>query len=180
MKKLRIAVGSKNPAKIQAASDACKILFGDSIEIIPVKVPNTPLQPMSDGEMIEGAIYRAKYAIELESSDYGVGMEGGLIKNKYGVFVKGWVAVTDGRDIGLASTVSVQLPDFIWGMLVKGKARELEEIMIKLTGIKNIGDTIGAIGYIADGKYDRIRAFRDALLCAFGRLLKKRFFERGK
>ncbi len=174
---LRVAVGSKNPAKIKAAEEAFRMIFGNNVEIIPLSVPNTPIQPMSDKEMIEGAIWRAKYSIMKTQAKYGVGMEGGVIRNKYGVFVKGWVAVTDGEVVGIASTVSVQLPEEIWDLLRKGIVRELEEIMVKLTGIENIGDTIGAIGYMAEGKYDRVKAFRDAILCAFGRIRRREIFE---
>ena len=175
---IEVAVGSVNPAKIKATEEAFKVIFGGGIRVIPVDVPNTPIQPMSDEEMIEGAIYRAKYSIMKTSANFGVGMEGGVVKNKYGVFVKGWVALTDGSLIGLASTVSVQLPNDVWNVLQSGIVRELEEIMVRLTGIERIGDTIGAIGYMAEGKYDRVKAFRDAILCAFGRIHRKEIFEK--
>ena len=156
---------------------ACNLLFTD-YEIVPVDIEGTPIQPLSDEEMIRGAIYRAVNALKkVPEANYALGLEGGLKKNKYGVFVTGWVAVTDGEVIGLASTVSVQLPDYVWDLIVKGKARELEEIMIKLTGINNIGDTIGAIGFMALERYDRAKAFRDAILCAFGRIFRKAIFE---
>jgi len=176
MESIRIAVGSQNPAKIKAAIEAFRRIFGSEPEIVSVRIENTPVQPMSDEEMIEGAIYRAKMALAKTKAHYGVGMEGGVVKNRYGVFVKGWVAITDGYTIALASTVSVQLPERVWSILTEGKARELEEIMVAISNIQNIGESIGAIGYIADGRYDRIRAFRDALLCAWGRISKREIY----
>jgi len=173
-----IALGSKNPSKIRAAEMACKLLFGE-FRVIPVEVEGTPIQPLSEEEMIEGAIYRAMSAMKkVPEAHYALGLEGGLKKNRYGTFVTGWVAVTDGKVVGLASTVSVQLPDYMWDLIVKGEVRELEEIMIKATGIERIGDTIGAIGFIALEKYDRARAFRDAILCAFGRIFRREVFEK--
>jgi len=173
-----IALGSKNPSKIRAAEMACKLMF-DKYKVVPVEIEKAPIQPLSDEEMIEGAIYRAVNALKkVPEAHYALGLEGGLKKNRYGVFVTGWVAVTDGNIIGLASTVSVQLPDYVWELVSKKKVRELEDIMIKLSGIDKIGDTIGAIGFMALEKYDRARAFRDAILCAFGRIFRKGIFEK--
>lgn len=179
MRKWIIAIGSMNPAKIKAAEEACRKIFSERFKVLPVEVPNTPKQPKSDGEMIKGAIYRAKIAKKKTNADYGIGMEGGIIKNSYGVFVKGWVAVIDNSGtLGLASTVSVQIPDYIWGILSKNQSLELEDIMIKISGIPNIGNSVGAIGFIANNHYDRMRAFRDALLCAFGRIFKRDIYEK--
>jgi len=176
MDNIRIGVGSKNPSKIRAAREAFILIYGGDIEIIPIDVPNTIRQPLSDNQMIQGAIYRANYALKNAKANLGVGMEGGLVRNDYGVFVKGWVAITDGSKIGLASTVSVQLPDYIWDIVVGGIVEELEDIMVKLTKIENIGDNIGAIGYMAQNKYSRTLAFRDAILCAYGRFSREELF----
>ncbi len=178
MKRIIVTVGSNNPVKISATKNAFKLAFGGTIIVKSLQVPNTPIQPLSDTEMIEGAIYRAKYAFNNTLTDFGVGMEGGLIKNRYGVFVKGWVAVTNGMEIGLASTVSVMLPDYTWDLIETGQIRELEEIMVKLSGIKDIGKTIGAIGFMASNRYNREKAFRDALLCALGRFIRSEIFKR--
>jgi len=170
-----VGLGSKNPAKIRATREACERLFGN-FKVVPIYVPGAPRQPMSDDEMIEGAILRAKYALTNTDADFGIGMEGGVMRNRFGVFVKGWVAVTDGEVVGLAATVSVQLPDYVWGILKRGEV-ELEEVMVKISGIPNIGKSIGAIGFFAMNHYDRVRAFRDATLCAFGRILRRKIFE---
>lgn len=174
---MKVSIGSLNPAKIRAVELAVKKIFNEEVEIIPIEVKDAPKQPMSDEEMIEGAIHRAEFAYNKTRSDYSVGLEGGLIKNEFGVFVKGWVAIYDGKNIGLASTVSVPLPNYVWDFISKGLFDELEKIMVRLSGIENIATSIGAIGYIANNHYDRIRAFRDAVICAFGRFLRKEIFE---
>ncbi|MEX0567991.1 MAG: DUF84 family protein [Candidatus Njordarchaeota archaeon] len=173
-----IAVGSKNPVKIEAAREVCKKIFSKRFKIVPVCVPNAPKQPKSDDEMIKGAIYRAKFAMKEINAEIGIGMEGGIVKNTFGVFVKGWVAVADNNTIGLASTVAVQLPDYIWDILSNNNSMELEDIMVRISGIPNIGNSIGAIGFIANNYYDRMRAFRDALFCAFGRIFKKDIYRK--
>ena len=176
---IRIGVGSKNPSKIRAAREAFILIYGGNIEIRPIDVPNTIRQPLFDNQMIQGAIYRANYALKNAKANLGVGMEGGLVRNDYGVFVKGWVAITDGSKIGLASTVSVQLPDYIWDIVAGGIVEELEDIMVKLTKIEKIGDNIGAIGYMAQNRYSRTLAFRDAILCAYGRFSREKLFSIG-
>lgn len=157
---------------------ACKIIF-DEYKLIPVLIERAPKQPLDEEEIIRGAIHRAISAVKkIPYADFGLGLEGGLRKNKYGVFVTGWVAVIDKSGaIGLASTVSVQLPDYVWDLIKRGRVDELEDVMTKLSGIRNIGDTIGAIGFMTLEKYTRADAFRDAIICAFGRMFRREFFE---
>lgn len=174
-----VALGSSNPSKIQAAEMACKVLFRE-YKLCPVTIEATSKQPLSEIEIIRGAIYRATSAIKkVPDADYGLGLEGGLRRNDYGVFVTGWVAVVDKfNNLGLASTVAVQLPDYVWELVEKRKVCELEEIMARLSGIPNIGDTIGAIGFMTLERYTRADAFRDAIICAFGRILRREIFEK--
>ncbi|MHA1617128.1 MAG: inosine/xanthosine triphosphatase [Candidatus Njordarchaeales archaeon] len=177
MKALLIAVGSTNPAKIKAVENAFKKIFGQHIKVQGIKVSSgVSIQPLSDEEMVRGAINRAKRAYEILKPDFSVGLEGGVVKYSFGVFVKGWVAVYDGKKLGLASSISVPLPDYIWDLLVKGKARELEEIMEQISGIKRVGDSIGAIGVLTSRIYDRVKAFEDATVCAMAPFMSPNIF----
>lgn len=78
-----IAVGSKNEAKLRAVSKACNKISAmstlspwnsnDKVGIMGVNVESgVGDQPMSDSECIEGAITRAKNALEaIENATYG-------------------------------------------------------------------------------------------------------------
>ncbi len=178
MNYLKVAVGSCNPAKIRAAERAFKKVFGDNIRIKPVKVdPGISIQPLSDEEMVLGAINRAKKAFEFIQPDYSVGMEGGLVKYSFGVFVKGWVAIFDGTKLSIASTISLPIPEFIWEKIASREIEELEKIMEELSGIKGIGETIGAIGFLTKNHYDRVRAFEDAIICALAKFIFRDLYE---
>lgn len=93
MKQIRIAVGTKNPCKIEAVRKAFATTFAsDKYEIVtlPFSCPSgVPDQPFGDDETRQGAINRANGALEAakgcnEKVDFSVGLEGGIeiIKNK--------------------------------------------------------------------------------------------------
>jgi len=178
VQEISVCVGSKNPSKIEATKRAFKRIFGERVRVYSIKVNSgVSVQPLSDEEMVKGAINRAKKAFNAFSVDFGIGLEGGVVKYSFGVFVKGWAAVYNGLRVSIASSVALPLPEYIWGLLISGKARELEEIMERLSGIRNIGDSIGAIGFLTQGKYDRIRAFEDAIICAMAPFLVPSIFK---
>ena len=89
---MKIAVGSTNPTKINAARIAFEKVFpNESIDVVGVKVSSgIPDQPVGDPQTIQGSINRAKRALKESNADFGVGQEGGM--NKIGTR---WVE-TDG------------------------------------------------------------------------------------
>lgn len=174
---ITVGVGSDNPVKIKATESAFSKFF-QYIQILHKKIdPGIPAQPMSDEEMIRGAINRAIGIYNHFNTDFGVGLEGGIVKYRYGVFVRGWVAVYDGKRTGIASTVSIQIPSIIWEILSTEKSLELEDIMEKISGVRKIGDKIGAFGFLTLGRYDRTRAFEDALICALAPFINKEAYD---
>lgn len=174
---IMVSVGSTNPTKIKAAERAFKRVFGDVV-IKPVRVSSgiSP-QPLSDEEMVLGAITRARNAFEAVKSDYSVGMEGGIVKYSFGVFVKGWVAVFNGDKFGISSTISLPVPEFVWEKVVSKEVSELEVLMENLSGIKKIGDSIGAFGFFTNNHYDRTKAFEDAIICALAPFLSSKYYQ---
>jgi len=167
-----IGVGSTNPVKINATRSAFSRFF-NNIKIISRKVdPGISPQPMTDEEMVTGAINRAKRVFNEINPNFGVGLEGGVVKYKFGVFVRGWVAVYNGEVLGIASTASIQIPSLIWDRLLRNRGLELEDIMEEISGIEKIGDKIGAFGFLTEGKYDREKAFEDAIICALAPIIK--------
>ena len=75
---LRIAVGSKNPVKVEATRRAFEAAFG-AVEISAHDVPSGVRdQPWGDDETRRGAATRAVGALAAAAADYGVGLEGGV------------------------------------------------------------------------------------------------------
>ncbi|KKS04790.1 MAG: putative non-canonical purine NTP phosphatase [Candidatus Curtissbacteria bacterium GW2011_GWA2_41_24] len=87
---MKIAVGSTNPVKIEAAKRAFgKVWPKKKLEIVGIEVPSgVSQQPMTDKEAVKGARNRAKVAIKSARADFGVGLEGGLQKFWYGAWAR--------------------------------------------------------------------------------------------
>ena len=75
-----IAVGSKNPIKVNAVEKVFKKYYKD-VEVKSIDLSSKfPKQPIGLNNVINGAYKRAKYAIScVKDASYGVGIEAGLI-----------------------------------------------------------------------------------------------------
>ncbi|MEX2689276.1 MAG: inosine/xanthosine triphosphatase [Candidatus Njordarchaeum guaymaensis] len=171
-----VIVGSTNPTKIEATKRGFRKVFG-SVTIKSVMVDSgVSKQPIGDNEIVRGAINRAIQAARKERGAFGVGLEGGIVKYSFGSFVKGWVAIVKNGQISIASTISLPLPDRVVELVLSGKVEELEDAMYLISGIKNLGEKMGAIGFFTNNIYDRIQAFEDAMVCALAPFIKKEFY----
>ena len=174
---IKVAVGSKNPVKIQAVQSAFQKVFGDC-EISGVSVPSGVTDmPMSFSEIAQGAKNRAYGAIKALDADYGVGLEGGLDETELGAFLAGFVAIVDRNDIwGYSRGEGLYMPEKIV-QRVKDEKRELGDIMDDIRGLKNTKQQEGCIGYFTDNLLDREKSFENPVICALSRFNKKHLFE---
>ncbi len=173
-----IIVGSTNPVKIEAVREAFERAFSSNeIKVLKIKV-NSGVRPTprNEEEIIKGALNRVKNIMKNEKGDFYVGLEGGIVIREGELFIKGWVAVSDGKITSLAATIELPLPRFILNELNKSEDIELEDIMEKISGIPDIGKKEGAIGFFTRGLYTRKDAFRDAVICALSKFLRKEFY----
>ena len=91
---MRVVVGSINPVKIQAVAEGFQEIFG-KVEVVGVKVDSgVSGQPFKE-EVIEGSVNRAVNALKLTGADFGVGIEGGVIKLGEKWYNLGFVAIVD-------------------------------------------------------------------------------------
>src|SRR5262245_40087172 len=107
-----LAIGSRNPVKIQAVKDGATAMLGE-VEVIGVEVDSgVSAQPFGEEEMIAGALQRARAALGAQPhAYYGVGLEGGVTELKEGLFASAWCAVVNHEgQTGYASTGRFQLP----------------------------------------------------------------------
>ncbi|ALC89638.1 NTPase [Bacillus sp. FJAT-18017] len=164
---MKVAIGSKNPAKISAVQDVFKEIVG--ADFISCDVPSgVSAQPFSDGETIEGAINRAQKA--LEKGDLGIGLEGGVQMTKYGLFLCNWGALAEpGQSPLIAGGARIRLPDEVAGKLLGGK--ELGPVMDEYTKMTNIRKTAGAIGIFSNGQVDRAAMFTHIVKLLYGQHL---------
>lgn len=170
---MKVVVGSLNPIKIEATRFVFKKFFGEA-EVYSVKVETSiPAQPVGIEQVIRGALERAYQALNsMDGSDYGVGLEAGLIP--YPGTITGYLnhqicALVDRElRVTFGSSMGFEFPSKVIESLKKGEVEEAEEVMEELTGIERIGEMIGAIGYLTKNSFKRldlsIQAITSALI----------------
>ena len=153
---VKIALGTKNPAKIKAGELAAREL---SAELISIDVSSeVSEQPFSDEETIEGAINRARNAMKEADAEFGLGLEGGVVNTPYGLFICNWGALVTRRDkCFIGGGARIKLPDEIAQELFDG--RELGPVMDEYTRQEGIRKSEGAVGVFSNGRVTRDRMF---------------------
>lgn len=181
---MRVAVGSMNPVKIDAVREVLEGFYED-IEVFGTNAESgVREQPMGMEETIKGAISRAEQA--LMEGDLGVGIEAGLIEVPYtisGYFDVQFCGVTDGKRITLGSGSGFEYPKDVISEVKSGK--DIGEIVSRISGIAEIGNKMGAIGFFSGGRLTRKELTKQAVLMAMvpfthGAYMGKRNDEKGK
>jgi inosine/xanthosine triphosphatase len=159
---MRIAVGSTNPVKVKAAGNVFKRVFGDTIaEGIEVG-SGVPSQPFGM-ETVRGAINRAKAAYSKEY-DYGVGIEAGLFKIGDIMIDVQYCAIYDGSWLTLGCGSGFEYPSIVLDQVLSGK--EVGDVMSAVSGIENLGEKEGAIGFLSRGMLSRMRLTEQSVFMA--------------
>ncbi|MCL4831942.1 MAG: inosine/xanthosine triphosphatase [Caldilineaceae bacterium] len=168
---MKIAIGSTNPTKVEAACRAAAKVWPQG-EVVAVAVPSgVAEQPMSDDETIRGAVNRARKALAaVDGVQIGMGVEGGVQDTPHGMFVGGWAAVVD-RDgcLGIGAGGRVLLPESIARRIRAGE--ELGPVMDDFSGRRNVKHGEGAIGIFTNGLIERTAALEIALTYALARFI---------
>jgi len=169
---MRIAVGSTNPVKVAAVRDVVQALYGSGVEVLAVAVdPGVRAQPIGVEEILQGAINRAIRAREATDADMGVGIEAGLVPIQRftltGYVDVQWCAVVDcdGR-ITVGHGPGFEYPPSV---IVRVFREDLEvgRVVEELSGIRDIGKRVGAIGWLSKGATNRREFTRWSVLMAF-------------
>jgi len=174
---MKVAVGSKNPVKINAVRQAFESVWPDkSWEFKGIEVNSgIPDQPMSDLESIKGATNRAKRAIAKLKADYGVGLEGGLQEIGEHWFDCGWMVVVDKKGVtGIGSTAKILTPERFMKLINQGM--ELGHVNDKIFGKENSKQGTGHFGLMTDNHITREHGYRDGMIMALVRFIKPEVF----
>ncbi|KRW91448.1 hypothetical protein SD51_08875 [Alicyclobacillus tengchongensis] len=166
----KIAVGSTNPAKMKAVELAFAAL-AIPVEIVSIDVPSgVSAQPQTDKETLQGARNRALAALRQGQADVGIGLEGGIQRTEWGMFLCNWAcAITHSGQEGLGGGLRLPLPREIASELDNGK--ELGDVIDTWAGRRGVRKQEGTIGILTRGAVRRADMFRDALLCALAPLM---------
>ena len=167
----RAAVGSTNPAKLEAAHRAlARLAPGCAVEGIAVR-SGVGAQPFGEEDTRRGALARARAARAEIDADLGLGLEGGVIFEQDVPWLVSWVAVVDreGR-IGEASGLRMPLPLLAAARLRDGA--ELGDVIDALFDVHLAKQQAGAVGLLTEGFVSRTDAFADLVAMACAPLLR--------
>ncbi|MBS4173857.1 DUF84 family protein [Bacillus sp. FJAT-49736] len=153
-----VAIGSENPAKINAVKLAFKEIKVD-INLQPMDVPSgVSAQPFSDEETIKGAIQRAENCLMDPKMDIAIGLEGGVTETKYGLSICNWGAlIVKGSNPIIAGGARFILPEEISARLRTGN--ELGPVMDDYAHKQNVRKKEGAVGIFTNGLVTREEMF---------------------
>jgi inosine/xanthosine triphosphatase len=162
-----IAIGSKNPVKVAAVQAVFKPIFPEAWYAVTTVPSGVPDQPWGDEETRQGALNRAKAALQQNQADYGLGLEGGVIETTAGLMTCAWCAIIDtqGR-VGFGGGVHILLPSMVAAGLRRGE--ELGPLMDRLSGEDNTKQKQGAVGILTNGLINRQSAYEQIVAMAAG------------
>ncbi|TMC29335.1 MAG: inosine/xanthosine triphosphatase [Chloroflexi bacterium] len=172
LKYTRAAVGSANPAKLEAVHRAlARLAPGCVVESIDVPSGVGP-QPLGDDETRAGAMARANAALRASGADIAFGLEGGVTLDGDLPWLVSWVAAVDreGRS-GEASGLRMPLPRIAAQRLRAGA--ELGDVIDELFGVSLSKQQAGAVGLLTEGFVTRTDAFADLVAMACAPFLRK-------
>jgi inosine/xanthosine triphosphatase len=168
-----VAVGSLNPAKIEAARLAFGAVWPGRVESVRGCGVSSGVaaQPMTDAETIRGARNRAAEAIGVGQADYAVGIEGGLEQTEGSWFNSSWAVVVDraSRE-GVGSTLRMQVPLALMELVLAGQ--ELGEACDLAFGRTNANRAEGFVGLMTGNAIHRTGALCDAVIAALTPFLR--------
>ncbi|HZD10544.1 MAG TPA: inosine/xanthosine triphosphatase [Candidatus Binatia bacterium] len=174
---MRVAVGSTNPAKLDAVRAAIVRVWPQAqVEGVAV-ASGVAEMPMSDAECLMGARNRAHAAREALGANLGVGLEGGAQRQGEMLLLVGWVVAcaADGRE-GVAGTARLPLPALIADRVLAGE--ELGPVMDDLLDEHKSNHRGGAVGALTAGLVLRGDAFAMAVSYALSPFVAAEFYSR--
>jgi inosine/xanthosine triphosphatase len=167
----RVAVGSTNPAKVEAARAVFAALAPAATVVACEVASGVAAQPRGEAETRRGARLRAQRALAAAGADLGVGMEGGVAALAPGeLWAVNWcaVATADGR-LATGRGIALRLPPVLAARLAAGA--ELGEAIDALTGRRDVKRAEGTVGVLTAGLVTRADLWRQALAAALAPLL---------
>lgn len=179
LRPLKVAVGSANRVKVDAVRNIFTQAFG-LVEVVSVDPGHGFEKQPVEGRVLEGALRRARGAMEKTHADYGVGIEAGLVIDpfthrhadvQYCAIVDAAGQVTVGHGPGF------EYPPQVTKAALGGTS--VGEAMSSMTGIEDIGRKDGSIGYLSDGLIDRTSLSEIAVLMALIPRIRKELYEPG-
>jgi inosine/xanthosine triphosphatase len=170
---MRVVVGSPNPVKIGAVTDAFSKYY--DVEVFSLDVGSgVKAFPDSEELILQGAVNRAKTAYR-KGFDFGIGIEGGVILFENRWYDRNYVVIWEGNRMGIGSSSAYEVPD----RLVEGidsTTDESKKVIDESVGVEDVFTKQGVIGVLTKGEIVRRRLLADATVCALTRFLYPEYY----
>ena len=172
---MKIAIGSTNPVKVQAATAVLGTCFSPAEFVALAVASGVSDQPFGDEETRLGALNRAKAAQATAKASIGVGLEGGVQETEFGMFTCAWCAIVNDRgQVGIGGNSCLQLPSEVAEMVRNGI--ELGHAMDQFSGTHNTKHGLGAIGLLTDGLLTRQSAYEYLIKMALAPFMRQNWY----
>jgi inosine/xanthosine triphosphatase len=161
-----VAVGTKNPAKIEGVRKAFARFFPDTELRTMDTASLVRAQPVGFEQIREGAVIRAKYALSNFGGDLGIGVEAGIFNMGGYYFDHQQAAIVDtlGKT-SLGHSAGFILPTAAVEKMIRNGG-ELEQYAVDLTGIEDIGEKGGIINFLTKGAISRTQLTEQCVITA--------------
>ena len=175
----KVAIGTKNPIKIEAIKEALAEIYKNSKDyeiLFDSSESKVHKLPKSDKECIVGARNRSLDMLsKFQDADYGVGIEGGLDINDQGVFLCTWIIITSkfGKE-AVACSPKILLPKKASKLVFEGK--RMSEIMQLYVDDKDIKIKVGADGVLTSNLITRKTSTKVAFIYAFAKFMNFKYY----
>ena len=160
------AVSTENPVKLRACEKVLGTIYSH-VKVVPTGRPDgMPEEPMG-AEVMRCAVRRARFAIAtVKEAGLGIGIEAGIVENDGIEFDVQYCAVVDEEgQVTLGHGPGFVYPECILEC-VKKRGLPVGKCMEELTGIKDLGKSAGAVGYLSGGRISRQDITEAAVLMA--------------
>ena len=179
-KRVRVAVGSTNPAKRKGASLAFSRVFG-SVDLRGVDTTSlVRSQPLTLQETVEGAEERATFALETARPDFGVGVEAGLFglgsawpDHYLNVQVAAVVDKTGRLSFGCSSGFPIP-KKFV--DTIRARGEELDRYTHELAGVKKVREEHGIVYHLSGKQLSRVEMTEQCVSMALIPWLNRRAY----
>jgi inosine/xanthosine triphosphatase len=173
----KVKVGSQNQVKVECVRQAFGAVWPDTAwDVAGCSVKSGVLeQPLHEQETSVGATNRARAALARDDADFGVGLEGGLVRSQGRWMERGWVVVVNRKGLeGIGATAQISIPEQFYRQMQRGQT--LGEICDQEFGTTGIGQGVGYFGLMTNHAVTRTSAYRDAVAFALAIFVHPQLF----
>lgn len=179
-KKMRLALGSKNPIKKEALEETIRAyeMFSNASVITRDVCTGLPEQPLTLIQTINGAVSRADKAYK--NCDYSFGIESGFMDllHKHNTYMEITVcAAYDGNKFSLGFSSAFECPPRVMDFVLHQK-KDLSEAA-KLAGLttkEKVGEAEGILGVLTNGRITRKDYTKQAIMMALIQIENKELY----